>query len=49
MPTFHEVDGVKFRQTTVLIREDLREKAKDKKINLSALINKALEDKLGKK
>jgi post-segregation antitoxin (ccd killing protein) len=45
MPTYHEIDGVKYRQTTVLIREDLHALAKSEKWNVSALLNKALENK----
>jgi len=49
MPTFHEVDGIRYRQTTVLIREDLHTIAKDQKWNISAVLNRALEEKRGKK
>jgi hypothetical protein len=46
MPTYHEVDGVKFRQTSVLIREDLHKIAKESKWNISAILNLALEEKM---
>ena len=49
MPTFHEVDGIRYRQTTVLIREDLHVIAKERKWNMSAVLNRALEEKRGKK
>lgn len=45
MPTYHEIDGVKYRQTTVLIREDLHAMAKEQKWNVSDLLNKALDEK----
>lgn len=48
MPTYHEVDGIKYRQTTVLVREDLHAWAKAGKINISAALNKALEEKGGR-
>jgi post-segregation antitoxin (ccd killing protein) len=49
MPTYHEVGGIKYRQTTVLVREDLHAWAKREKVNVSACLNKALEEKRGKK
>lgn len=48
MPTFHEVDGVRYRQTTVLIREDLHAWVKEAKVNVSACLNRALDEKRGK-
>ena len=48
MPTYHEVDGVKYRQTTVLIREDLHKIAKERKWIISAVLNLALEEKMKK-
>jgi hypothetical protein len=45
-----ERDGVRYRRTSVEVREDLHQKAKDEGWNMAALLNKALEDKVkGKK
>jgi hypothetical protein len=48
MPTYHEVDGVKYRQTTVLIREDLHKIAKERRWNISGVLNLVLEEKMKK-
>lgn len=49
MAVIIERDGIRYRKTSVEVREDLHEYAKDKGINMAGLLNKALEEKRGKK
>jgi hypothetical protein len=54
-PTYHAIwyivtviierDGVRYRRTSVEVREDLHILAKEKGWNMAAMLNKALEDK----
>ncbi|WP_219968317.1 hypothetical protein ACKUB1_13830 [Methanospirillum stamsii] len=44
-----ERDGIRFRRTSVEVREDLHEWAKEQGVNMTALLNRALEEKKGKK
>ena len=46
MSSFIERDGVRYRRTSVEIREDLHVKAKEQKINITAFLNNALEKKM---
>lgn len=50
MAVIIERDGIRYRRTSVEVREDLHEWAKGKGINMAALLNKALDEKMrGKK
>lgn len=44
-----ERDGVRYRRTSIEVREDLHDYAKEKGVNMAGLLNKALEEKRGKK
>ena len=46
MVTFIERDGVRYQKTTVEIRDDLHKIAKMNNWNITALLNKALEEKV---
>lgn len=45
MAVIIERDGIRYRRTSVEVREDLHEWAKGKGVNMAALLNKALENK----
>jgi len=50
MAVIIERDGIRYRRTSVEVREDLHEWAKGKGINMAALLNKALDETMrGKK
>jgi post-segregation antitoxin (ccd killing protein) len=40
-----ERDGIRYRRTSVEVREDLHDYAREKGINMAGLLNKALEEK----
>lgn len=40
-----ERDGIRYKRTSVEVREDLHEWAKDTGVNMTALLNRALEEK----
>jgi len=44
-----ERDGVRYRRTSIEVREDLHTMAKEKGWNMAAMLNKAIEDKARKK
>lgn len=41
-----ERDGVKYRKTSIEVREDLHRYAKEHGINMTALLNRVLEDRV---
>ena len=45
MAVIIERDGIRYRRTSMEVREDLHKHAKEQKWNISALLNHALEDK----
>lgn len=49
MAVIIERDSVRYRRTSIEVREDLHEYAKEKGVNMAALLNKALEEKRGGK
>lgn len=49
MAVIIERDGIRYRRTSVEVREDLHEWAKDKGVNMAAMLNRALEEKRGRK
>lgn len=44
-----ERDGIRYRRTSVEVREDLHEWAKLNRVNMAALLNRALENKMGER
>ena len=49
MAVIIERDGIRYRRTSVEVREDLHDYAKERGINMAGLLNKALEEKRGKR
>ena len=49
MAVIIERDGIRYRRTSVEVREDLHEWAKERGVNMAAMLNRALEEKRGKK
>lgn len=49
MAVIIERDGVRYRRTSIEIREDLHTMAREKGWNMAALLNKALEEKQWKR
>lgn len=43
-----ERDGIRYRRTTVEVREDLHQEARERGWNMAAMLNKALEEKVRK-
>jgi post-segregation antitoxin (ccd killing protein) len=43
-----ERDGVRYRRTSIEVREDLHQKAKDNGWNMAAVLNHALDEKVKK-
>ena len=48
MPVVIERDGIRYKRTSVEVREDLHQKARENGWNMAALLNKALEEKVKK-
>jgi hypothetical protein len=46
MATLVERDGIKYRRTSVEIREDLHTYAKENNVNMTALLNAAIERRM---
>ncbi len=49
MAVIIERDGIRYKRTSIEVREDLHTMAKENGWNMAAMLNKALEDKRGKK
>ncbi len=45
MAVIIERDGIRYRRTSMEVREDLHAYAREHGVNMSALLNKSLEDK----
>jgi hypothetical protein len=45
MAVIIERDGIRYRRTSMEVREDLHTWAKEHGVNMAALLNKSLEDK----